>query len=57
MNELKIKELYITPRICISVANEWLVGYERDEYGRSWYVGFVALTLFNDEDYEISLRE
>lgn len=51
MDGFWLKEWYITPRICIAVANEWLCGYMSDRYGRYFFLGFVALTIYNsDED-------
>lgn len=50
MSEFWIKEWNIG-RVCISVCNEWLLGYDNDKYGRSLYLGFISLTLFDgDED-------
>jgi len=50
MDGFWLKEWYITPRICIAVANEWLLGYDRDRYGRSFFLGFIALTIYNKDD-------
>jgi len=49
MDKLWIKEWNIG-RVCIAIANEWLWGYERDAFGRNWYLGFFSVSIFDDDE-------